>query len=96
MARYKMRFKNKVNISRVITKVVATVLILYVGGQILTEVGNVMNGTTSVFNKGLSLIGWTVDANGMITDTSSATGLLTVVGIIAVASIVLEFVKFKL
>jgi hypothetical protein len=90
----KLSWKKKVNINRVVAKVVMTVLALWVGGTIMTEVGTVMNGTSSPFYKGLSLIGWTVDDTNTITDTSGA-GVLSVIGIIGIASIVLEFVEFS-
>lgn len=91
---FRMRYKKNVNIKRVVTKIAVTVLTLYVGGTILTEIGEVMNGTTSPFYEGLSLIGWTVDATGQITATNG-TGILTVVGLVAIASIVMEFVDFS-
>jgi hypothetical protein len=87
--------KKHINIGRVVAKVTAAVIALYVGGTILTEVGNVMNGTSSAFYKGLSLIGWTVDSTGLITDTSGS-GILAVIGIVAIASIVTEFVEFSM
>lgn len=93
MARVALR--KGINIGRVVAKVATTVIVLYVGGTILTEIGDVMNGTTSAFYEGLTLIGWTVDATGTITATSG-TGILSVIGIIAIASIVLEFVRFRM
>ena len=58
----KIRFNKNYNIGRVVKRLVYTVLSLWVGGTILVEVGNVMNSTYSPFYKGLSLIGWSVDA----------------------------------
>lgn len=95
MARYKVGMRKKINVGRVVGKIATVVIVLWVGGTILTEIGDVMNGTSSPFYSGLSLIGWTVDATNTITSTSGS-GILAVVGIIAVASIVLEFVEFKL
>lgn len=88
------RMKRNIDVTKVVNKVVKVVLALYVGGTILIEIGNVMNGTASPFYTGLKLIGWTVDATGTITSTSGS-GILSVVGIIAVASIVMEFVEFS-
>jgi hypothetical protein len=111
MARIKL--KKKINIGRVVAKVTASVIALYVGGTILTEVGNVMNNTHSPFYKGLSLIGWTVgSATGetsstcsTITDNTttwgscitdvSGSGILAVIGIVAIAAIVIEFVEIS-
>lgn len=100
----KMAFRRKVNIPRVVSKVGFTVIALYVGGQLLTQLGSVMNATASPFYRGLSLIGWTVSTsavdcggsslNNCITATSG-TGILGVVGIVGIASIVLEFVHLK-
>lgn len=117
---YKFRLKKKVNVGRVVTKIVATVIALYVGGTIMTEVGTVMQCTYSPFYKGLSLIGWTItDAvavvnstvpttcntgngltagvtyNSVITSTTGS-GILAVIGIVAIASIVTEFVEFNM
>jgi hypothetical protein len=88
----KVKWKKNVNIGRVVAKIVSTVLALYVGGTIMIEIGNVMNGTTSPFYKGLALIGWTVDATGTITSTAGS-GILAVIGIIGIATIVMEFVN---
>lgn len=88
----KVSFKKGVNIGRVVAKVVSTVLALYVGGTIMIEIGNVVNGTTSPFYKGLSLIGWTVTDAGQVTNTSGS-GILAVIGIIGIATIVMEFVN---
>lgn len=93
----RVRFRKKINIGRVITKVVTTALVLYVGGLIMTQIGSVVNGTTSPFNVGYSLIGWDVTSAGLVDATSSpGTGLLSVVGVIGFASVVLEFVEFRL
>lgn len=91
----KLRFNNKINVSRVVTKVVVAVIALYVGGTIMTQIGNVMNSTTSPFYQGLSLIGWTVSTSGQITNTSGS-GVLAVIGIIAIGSIVTEFVRLRM
>lgn len=90
----RFKFRKNFNIGRVISKLAATVISLWVGGTIVTEIGNVMNGTTSSFYQGLTLIGWTV-TNNQIVDTSDS-GVLAVIGIIGIASIALEFVEFKL
>lgn len=109
--------KKNLNIGRIVAKIVGTVLGLYVGGTLMVEVGNVMNGTQSPFYRGLTLIGWTVGStrtNGTtftacggdtylptlvaspsascITSTSGS-GILAVVGIVGIASIVMEFVQ---
>lgn len=55
--------RKKVRINRVVVKVVATVIGLYVGGTIMTQLGSVMNCTCSAFYPGLSLIGWTIATN---------------------------------
>lgn len=95
MARRRIRFRRKFSIGRIVAKLVATILSLYVGGTIVTEIGDVMNGTTSPFYRGLTLIGWTVDTNGLITATSGS-GILAVIGIIGIASIVMEFVEVRM
>lgn len=109
-----------VNIGRVVVKITVTLISLWVGGVMVTSLGDVMLNTSSPFYKGLSLIGWTVGGmtNGTsgyyavgacdsgvyattgynqncITSTNGA-GILAVIGIIGLASIVLEFVEFKM
>lgn len=112
--------KKNVNVKRVVTKIALTVLVLYVGGTILSEIGDVLLFTESPFYEGLTLIGWTVGdypmwnsshfanecanlsvgttaapgATTCVTDVSGA-GILTVIGLVAIASIVMEFVDFK-
>ncbi len=88
----KIRFNRNFDVNRVVKRLVQTVLALYVGGTIMTTFGTVMNGTTSPFYTGLTLIGWTVTDN-TITATSGS-GVLAVVGIIAIAQIVTEFINW--
>lgn len=116
----RVAFRKRINVSRVVAKIASTVIALYVGGTILTQLGTVMQCTQSPFYSGLNLIGWTISnsfpvnatsatcnttqypalsagsLNNLITSTTASTGLLSVIGIIAVASIVLEFVQFKM
>lgn len=95
MARkWKVSYNKDVNIGRVVTKVLVTIVALYAGGTVLTQLGTVINGTTSPFYQGLTLIGWTV-SNGTVTATTGS-GILAVVGIVAIASIVMEFVKIRM
>lgn len=65
MARFQLRYRRGVNIGRVVAKIAGTILSLYVGGAIVTEIGKTMTNTSSPFYKGLTLIGWTVGANPM-------------------------------
>lgn len=92
----KARFNKNYNIGRVVTKIAVTVISLWVGGLVINVLGGVMNGTSSPFYKGLQLIGWTVDSStNTITDYSGA-GILAVVGLLGIASIVMEFVEIKM
>ena len=68
---FKIKRKQNIKITRVVVKVVATVIGLYVGGQIMTQLGAVMNQTYSPFYQGLSLVGWTV---GTVTNSSTTQG----------------------
>lgn len=106
---FRVRWRKKINIKRVVAKIAIAVVGLYVGGTLLNEIGSVMNCTGSPFYKGLTLIGWTITDNVNTTTCSSlspspqnnvitsteGSGVLAVVGIVAIASIVLEFVSFK-
>lgn len=126
MARRRLTFNKNISIGRVVGKIAATIIALYVGGTIVNEVGAVMNNTESPFYQGLSLIGWTIGdyptngtdfmatctwvsssnhANYLGGTTSpgancitavSGSGILAVVGIIGIAAIVMEFVRFRL
>lgn len=95
MARWKLRYRRNVNIPRVVAKIAGVLIALYVGGTIVTQLGSVMNGTTSPFYQGLTLIGWTVNSSGGITSTSGS-GILAVIGIVGIAAIVMEFVEFRM
>ena len=95
MAKFSFRKKSNINIGRVVGKIATVLIALWVGGIIITTLGSVMNGTTSPFYSGLALIGWTVNTSGTITATSGS-GVLSIVGLIGIASIVLEFVEVKL
>lgn len=90
----KFRFRKKLNIGKVVAKLVGTIVALYVGNEIISQVGTVMNGTTGPFNNGFKLIGWTVTSN-QITATTGA-GVLSVIGLVGIASIVMEFVEYKM
>lgn len=79
------------NISRVVTKLFVTLISLWVGGTIMDALGDVMNGTTSGFYNGLSLIGWTVSSNTITATDDGA--ILGVIGIIGLGSVVMEFVS---
>jgi hypothetical protein len=115
----RMRGARNIKIGRVVTKIVIVVLSLYVGGTILTEIGNVIANTTSPFYVGLTLIGYTVGSvqnnvtdfaptcGGTITSAQAdpgistcvtatdGTGILTVVGLVGIASVIMEFVEFS-
>jgi len=90
----KVRFNQSFNVNRVVKRLVRTILALYVGGTVLSVFGTVMNGTSSPFYTGLSLIGWTVDATTNTIMATSGSGVLAVVGIIAIAQIVTEFITW--
>jgi hypothetical protein len=74
-----------------------TVLVsLYAGGIMLDAVGDVINGTTSAFYTGLTLIGYTMCPTPDTTQvcSTSGSGILAVVGIIGLMKIINIFVKF--
>lgn len=88
----RLRFNKGFNVNRVVKRLVRSVLALYVGGTVMSTFGTVMNGTTSPFYTGLTLIGWTVTDSTIM--ATSGTGVLAVVGIIAIAQIVTEFINW--
>jgi hypothetical protein len=60
MAKFQVKAKKNVNIMRVVGKLFATLLGLWVGGTLISNLGTVMKCTASPFYTGLNLIGWTV------------------------------------
>jgi len=90
----KIKFNQSFNVNRVVKRLVRTILALYVGGTIISVFGTVMENTSSPFYTGLSLIGWTVDASTNTITATSGSGVLAVVGIIAIAQIVTEFITW--
>lgn len=79
------------NVGRIVSKLIAGIIALYTGTIIIEELGKVMNGTTSQYYRGLSLIGWSID-NNTITSTNSS-GIILVIGVVTIASVVMEFVR---
>lgn len=59
-AKRRFRFKKGVNIGRVVSKLAVTVIGLWIGGTVISQIGNVLNQTESPFYQSVSLIGWTV------------------------------------
>lgn len=88
--------RNNVSVLRVAGKIVGTVLGLYVAGEIMSVIGTVMTGKCSAFFSGLTLIGWNVNTTTNCITAVSGSGILAVIGLLAIASIVLEFVQIKM
>ena len=88
----KISMKKKVNVTRVIGKVVLTVLALWVGDKILQALHASLNASGAVstsnsfFYQGFNFLG----IGGA---TISGNGILGVIALVAVASIVMEFVE---
>ena len=95
MGRFSFKRKSNVNIGRVVSKIAITLISLWAGGTIVNTLGDTMIHTASPFYSGLSLIGWRVNNTNGIYETSS-TGILGVIGLIAIASIIMEFVQIRM
>ena len=110
--KFKVGMKKSINIPRVVGKTAGVIIALYVGNEIINQIGSIINCTQGPFNNGFKLIGWTIEnsvntsatctglslpnpANNLVTDVSGA-GVLSVIGVVGIASIVLEFVNFNL
>lgn len=93
MARFK--FNKNYSIMRAVKKLAFTLIALWIGGTIVTELGTVMTDECSPFFDGLSLIGWTVNSDSCITAINGS-GILVIVGLVGVASVVLEFVTVRM
>jgi len=110
--RFRVSFKKKVNIPRVVAKTAGVIIALYVGNEIINQIGSIVNCTQGPFNDGFKLIGWTISDNvanttcanlngvgmtfdNVVTSTSGA-GVLSVIGVVGIASIVMEFVSFNM
>jgi hypothetical protein len=124
--RFRVGMKKNVNIPRVVAKVAGTIIALYVGNEIISQVGSIVNATTGAFNPGFKLIGWEVGTSTGVNGTAgclntcgltpidgcaaaspmtgvancvnnaSSGGVLSVVGVVGLASIVMEFVQFNM
>lgn len=92
--RFRVRMRKSINIPRVVGKTTAVIIALYVGNEIINQIGTIVNGTTGPFNNGFKLIGWTVTSNTVM--STSGAGVLSVIGVVGIASIVLEFVTFNM
>jgi len=90
----KAKLRKKPNISSAISSIVALVLTLWVGSDILTAVAVALNETSMIFASALSILGFG-EADGVMDGTVSTTGILSVIGLIAVFGIILSFVKFQ-
>lgn len=69
----RLRFKRGQHVSTIIPKLLRTVLSLYVGGTVLTELGNIARFTESGMWPGLRVIGWTVGNWPLYNSTHYAT-----------------------
>lgn len=105
----KISKRKNVRIGRIISIITATAISLWVGSAILTSVAASMNHTEQIFMKGFELIGFGTCAAGtnctaaadpvvmhaVMNGSISTTGILSVVGLVAFAAIVLEFIQIK-
>ena len=98
---FRAKFRKKPNISSAISSIVALVLTLWIGSDILTAVATSLNQTTMIFASALSILGFGTESNltayaaGTLDGTVSTTGILSIIGLIAVFGIILSFVKFQ-
>lgn len=89
-----IHMKKKVSVTRVIAKIVITILALWVGDKILQAVNSSLNAsgalsnTNSFFYQGFNFL-------GMGAATVNGAGILGVISLIAVASLVMEFVEIS-
>lgn len=93
MAKFALR--RHINVSKVLAKVGMTMIALWVMDSLIKAVANSTgNVDESIFKLAYNFIGVTASASGG--NTVSTTGILSAIGILAFASILLEFVKFSL
>lgn len=57
---YRVSLKKGFTTQKLVAQLFAVLIALYVGGSMMTALGNAMQCTYSPFYNGLSLIGWTV------------------------------------
>lgn len=103
------RTGQKINAMGVIGKIVARAIGLWIGSALLGAVATSMANTTQLFYQGLQLVGFEFQARSVgcvaaggtqtLTDCSkgtiSGTNLVVVIGLIVMASIVLDYVKIS-
>lgn len=118
--RYRISYR-KPKISILVATLFVAIVVLYVGGTMMSELGETINGSESGLYQGFTLIGWTVgdypmfDAENFSTSCSnpaagnagttspgsycvtdvSTGGVVTIVGLIAIAAVLLQFVRFQ-
>lgn len=91
--RFKVRFRKKPNVTMVITGVVTLAITLLVGNNILTSVGTTIgNHSGTPFESALTFLGMSTTTAG----AWSSTGIVGILGLAAVASFVLAFVKISM
>lgn len=87
----KFRYRKDWSIGRVITKIVAVVLGLWVGDKVLQAINNNLgNVSENLFASGFEFLG--LEGDGGISSTS----ILGVLGIVGAASVVMEFVEIRM
>lgn len=75
---------------RIVGKLIGIILLLWIGDEILTTVGATIDTNTGFFQSAFDFLGMNYDAG------TTPSGILTVIGIVAVASLVLEFINVNL
>ena len=87
-----IRAKRQLKPHRILFKLIIGAMALYTGNHILESIGKIINGTTSPFYSGLTLIGWSVTEEGTIHGTSS-TGFIALTGLILIVLVIAEFIE---
>lgn len=95
MARFagkNFRFRRKMSVTKIIKMVVATVIALYAGSEIIDALALALNGTSGIFSTAFQLLGFNAAAN-VLDGTVTTTGLLSLIGLVGALAIINQVVE---
>lgn len=86
----RVSLRRNVSPGRIIGQIIMVTIVLWVGSEILDAVGDTIDTNTGYFKTAFDFLGMNTDAG------ADPSGIITVVGILAVAAIALQFININL